>query len=47
MSNHEGTMVHPRRGLKNEGSMVQTCRYIDMSVVKTDIYMLRPKYIKV
>ena len=37
MSTLEGTMMHPDVVLKNEGSMVQTCRNINVHVVSTDI----------
>ena len=33
----EETTMHPRRRLKNEGSMVQTCRNINVHEVTTDI----------
>ena len=35
--------MHPRRRLKkNEGSMVQTCRNINVHVINTCRYVLKP-----
>ena len=37
MSTLKRTTMHPRLILKNEGSKVQTCRYMNVNIINTDI----------